>query len=97
MAPAELEDLLLGHDEISDACVIGIPCDRSGEIPRAYVVKKEDSNLSEDEVKSYVAEHLSSYKQLAGGVEFIDQLPKSAAGKLLRRVLKDAYNSSQQQ
>lgn len=93
MAPAELEDLLLGHDEILDACVIGISCDRSGEIPRAYVVKNKDSNLSEDEVKRYVAKHLSKYKHLTGGVEFVEQLPKSAAGKLLRRVLKEQYNS----
>ena len=96
MAPAELEDLLLGHEEISDACVIGIPCDRSGEIPRAYVVKNKDSNLSEDEVKNYVAEYLSKHKHLAGGVEFVEQLPKSAAGKLLRRVLKERYNNSNQ-
>ena len=94
MAPAELEDLLLGHDEILDSCVIGIPCDRSGEIPRAYVVKKADSNLSEDEVKSYVAEHLSKHKHLAGGVEFVEQVPKSASGKILRRILKDQYLSS---
>ena len=43
----------------------------------------------------YVAEHLSTYKELNGGVEFVEQLPKSAAGKLLRRVLKDQYNADQ--
>ena len=94
VAPAELEDTLIGHDEIMDACVIGIPCDRSGELPRAYVVRKPDSNLTAADVKEFIKERLSDHKQLRGGVVFIDQLPKSASGKLLRRVLKDEYMKS---
>lgn len=94
VAPAELEDLLLGHGEIADCCVIGIPCEKSGELPRAYVVKKPDSEITEGQVQNYVAEYLSDHKHLRGGVEFLEQIPKSASGKLLRRVLKDEYMKS---
>lgn len=94
MAPAELEDLLLGHAQITDACVIGVPCDRTGELPRAYVVRRPDSTLTTKDVEDYVADKLSDHKKLRGGVEFIEQLPKSAAGKLLRRVLKDQFLNS---
>ncbi|XP_066924216.1 uncharacterized protein [Clytia hemisphaerica] len=94
VAPAELEDLLLGHAQITDACVIGVPCDRTGELPRAYIVKRPDSTLTTKDVEDYVADKLSDHKKLRGGVEFIEQLPKSAAGKLLRRVLKDQFLNS---
>jgi len=95
VAPAELEDLLLGHESIADSCVIGIPCERTGELPRAYVVKKPDAvYITEEDVQSYVAGILSDHKQLRGGVVFVEQLPKSASGKLLRRVLKAEYLQS---
>eukprot|EP00111_Clytia_hemisphaerica_P021780 TCONS_00064045-protein len=91
VAPAELEDLLISHENIVDSCVIGVPCERAGEIPRAYIVKKPGSDLTEDEVKDFVGERFSDHKHLRGGVQFVEQLPKSASGKLLRRVLKDQY------
>ena len=71
--------------------MIGIPCERAGELPRAYIVKKPDCHLTEDEVKNFVGERFSDHKHLRGGVQFVEQLPKSASGKLLRRVLKDQY------
>lgn len=77
-----------------DACVIGIPCDRSGELPRAYIVRKPDTNLTAADIQEFIKERLSDHKQLRGGVVFVDQLPKSASGKLLRRVLKDEYMKS---
>ncbi|CAJ0585663.1 unnamed protein product, partial [Mesorhabditis spiculigera] len=86
--PAELEDLLLSHPKIRDAAVIGIPDARAGELPRAYVVRADDS-LTEQMVADFVKEKVSAYKQLKGGVEFIDEVPKSAAGKILRRTLRD--------
>ncbi|CAJ0585717.1 unnamed protein product, partial [Mesorhabditis spiculigera] len=86
--PAELEDLLLSHPKIRDAAVIGIPDARAGELPRAYVVRADDS-LTEQMVADFVKEKASAYKQLKGGVEFIDEVPKSAAGKILRRTLRD--------
>lgn len=86
--PAELEDLLLSHDHIDDAAVIGIPDKRCGEVPLAFVVKASPE-LTEEEVKKFVEERVSSYKQLAGGVIFIDKVPKSPSGKILRRLLRE--------
>ncbi|TKR73801.1 hypothetical protein L596_021069 [Steinernema carpocapsae] len=86
--PAELEDLLLTHPEIADAGVVGILDDRDGEHPIAFVVTKNE-NLTEKEVQDFVKDRVAKYKQLIGGVVFIKEIPKSAAGKILRRYLKD--------
>jgi len=86
--PAELEDLLLSHPQIRDAAVIGVPDEAAGELPKAYVVRANDG-LTVKEVLDFVAAKVSHYKQLKGGVEFIDEIPKSAAGKILRRMLRD--------
>lgn len=85
-----MEDVLISHKDINESCVIGVPCERAGEIPRAYVVSN-NPELTEEDVKSFLSERLSEYKWLRGGVEFVKELPKSASGKLLRRVLKDEY------
>ena len=87
VAPAELEALLVTHEKIADAAVIGVADERQGEAPRAYVVKK-DSSLQEREVEEYVAGRVAKHKHLVGGVEFIDAIPKSASGKILRRLLR---------
>ena len=68
----------------------GIPDERSGEIPRAYVVKSQDE-ITDKDIIDQVANALSKHKHLAGGVEFIDAIPKSAAGKILRKDLKAAF------
>jgi 4-coumarate--CoA ligase len=86
--PAELEDLLLSHPQIRDAAVIGIPDSAAGEVPKAYVVRATEE-LTERQVQEYVKERVAHYKQLKGGVEFIAEIPKSAAGKILRRFLRD--------
>lgn len=89
--PAELENVLLSHDSIADACVIGSPdpeAFESNELPKAFVVLKPNANLTEDEILSFVADRVAPYKKLRGGVEFIDQIPKSPSGKILRRILK---------
>ena len=76
---------------IADVAVIGIDHKMFGEAPRAYVVKSSDSKLTEEEIQKYVAENTASYKHLTGGVEFIDQIPKSNSGKILRKDLKASY------
>jgi len=84
VAPAEIESVLLGNPAIADACVIGVADEEAGEVPKAFVVKK--SEISADAVMAWVAERLAPHKKVRA-VEFVDQLPKSATGKLLRRVL----------
>jgi len=90
VAPAELENLIRTLDGVIDVAVIGIPDERAGEVPRAYVVKSEE-NLEENDVKEHIAKALSKHKHLVGGVEFVKEIPKSAAGKILRKDLKAAY------
>ncbi len=87
VAPAELEATLLTHDKITDAAVIGLPDDEAGELPVAFVVAT-DPAPSVDEVKAHLAKTLSSYKQVHQ-VNFVSEIPKSASGKILRRVLRD--------
>ena len=95
VAPAELEGLLLEMPEVADAAVIGIPSEREGEVPRAYVVRAKDSTITEEEVVSRMAEKTAAFKRLAGGVEFVDAIPKSASGKILRRVLRDKFEGKE--
>ncbi|KAF2122256.1 hypothetical protein BDV96DRAFT_594164 [Lophiotrema nucula] len=93
VAPAELEAVLLSHPSIVDAAVIGIPASQnstSGELPRAYVVQRDDSTtLTEDEVVNYSAERLVGYKRLEGGVKFVDAIPKTPSGKILKKKLRE--------
>lgn len=96
VAPAELEDLLRNHPKVEDVAVIGIPHDRLGQVPRAYIVQKASANCSVEEILAFVALEAAEYKQLVGGVEFIGKIPKSAAGKILRRELRDLYDIEHQ-
>ena len=94
VAPAELEAHLLTHDYVHDCTVIPVPDDRAGEVPKAYVVKSPAASGRSDAdvrraVEEHVEKHKTKYKWLKGGVEFIDAIPKSPSGKILRRVLKD--------
>ncbi|OAR00503.1 hypothetical protein LLEC1_03031, partial [Akanthomyces lecanii] len=94
VAPAELEAHLLTHDYVHDCTVIAVPDDRAGEVPKAFVVRSPAcSGMSDADVRRAVEEHVEQhktrYKWLKGGVEFVDAIPKSPSGKILRRVLKD--------
>lgn len=92
VAPAELEALLLTHPDITEAAVIGVPDERAGEVPKAFVVKKQGSDhLTEKQVVDFVAENVSSTKKLRGGVQFVTEIPKNPSGKILRRVIKEKY------
>ncbi|KAF6844519.1 4-coumarate-ligase [Colletotrichum musicola] len=94
VAPAELEAHLLTHPAVADCAVIQVPDERAGEVPKAYVVrgaaytKKPDAEVVAGICK-YVEEHKARHKWLKGGVEFVDIIPKSASGKILRRLLRD--------
>ncbi|KAK5090777.1 hypothetical protein LTR05_000954 [Lithohypha guttulata] len=90
VAPAELEAYLIAHSKILDAAVIGVPApDGSGnELPRAYVVADKNV-INEDQIKEYVKKELASHKQLRGGVIYLDAIPKSPSGKILRRELRE--------
>jgi acyl-CoA synthetase (AMP-forming)/AMP-acid ligase II len=95
VAPAELEGVLSAHDKIDDVAVLGVQRDDlATEVPLAYVVPKQGVPASpqlEKEIVDYLASKLANHKRLRGGVRFTDQIPKSAAGKILRRVLKEKY------
>lgn len=92
VAPAELEALLLTHESVNDVAVIQIPDDASGELPRAYIVlgtTEEAQSTTEEDIKAWVKKLVAPYKRLEGGVIFTDVIPKSASGKILRRILRD--------
>lgn len=89
VSPVEIELSLAEHPDILDAAVIGIPAsDGSGEVPLAFVVRKEDSSLREDEIKSFLGERLARYKMI-DSARFVDIIPRNPTGKILRRVLRD--------
>jgi 4-coumarate--CoA ligase len=88
VAPAELEGLLLTHPAVADAAVVGVPDEEAGEVPVGYVVVKPDQTVTESELRAFIADLVASYKRLSR-VVFLDAIPKSPSGKILRRVLKE--------
>ncbi|KAM0350579.1 hypothetical protein ACHAPU_003063 [Fusarium lateritium] len=99
VAPAELEAHLLTHPYVFDCAVIQVPDERSGEVPKAFVVKSEAAKSLAvreviDDIMKHVADNKASYKQLRGGVEFLEVIPKSPSGKILRRLLRDKERES---
>ena len=88
VAPAELEALLLTHPKILDVAVIGIADEEAGEVPKAFVVTTADNEVTLEEIQALVSENLVSYKQIRV-LELIDAIPKSAAGKILRKELRN--------
>mmetsp|Transcript_14889 Transcript_14889/g.32333 ORF Transcript_14889/g.32333 Transcript_14889/m.32333 type:complete len:596 (+) Transcript_14889:120-1907(+) len=92
VAPAELEELILHNEHVQDVAVVQIPDEVSGELPRAYVVLKPSADpkeATEEYLKEWVKERVTPHKRIHGGVKFVEQIPKSASGKILRRILRD--------
>lgn len=88
--PTEVENALIKHRAVADVAVIGVPDDRWGESVKAVVVKKRDQDLTGEELIAFAREHLAGYK-LPKSVDFVDELPRSPTGKVLRRVLREPH------
>ena len=88
--PAEVEDLLYKHPAVAEAAVIGVPDPYRGEAPKAFIVLKPEyrGKATEDEIMGWARENIAAYKR-PRSVEFRDKLPKSAVGKVLRRLLAE--------
>lgn len=93
VAPAELEAHLLTHPAVADCTVIAVPDESAGEVPKAMVVKSPSANPDDEATKKaitkHVEDHKARHKWLKGGVRFLDAIPKSPSGKILRRLLRD--------
>jgi len=88
--PAELENVLLGHECIADAGVIGVPSKTWGESPLAVIVKKED--VSAEDIMEFCSGKLAPFKRIKA-VEFVDVIPRNPSGKILKRVLREQYDA----
>ena len=88
--PAEIETVLYGNQKILEAAVIGVPDDDWGEAVKAVLVLKEGTTATADEIILYCREHLAGYK-IPRSVDFVDQLPKTDTGKILKKIIKAHY------
>ena len=86
--PAEVEDLISGHPEVVEATALGVEDTEWGARLRAFVVRREDSSVTEEDIKTYVKEHLARYK-VPREVIFLDELPRNPTGKILKRELRE--------
>src|SRR5262249_53374507 len=91
VAPAELEAVLVAHPRVSDAGVIGVRNEDGEEGPKACIVA--DGELDADELRAYVAQRVRPNKRIRE-VELVDEVPKSASGKILRRILREQYGAA---
>jgi long-chain acyl-CoA synthetase len=93
--PTEVENLLFKHPAVAEVAVIGVPDPYRGESPKAYIILKAeyDGKITEQEIRAWCKENMATYKR-PRAFEFRKNLPKSAAGKVLRRVLSDENNQS---
>jgi len=94
--PMEIDDILFDHPKIMEACAVGVPDSYRGETVKAFIVLKEGEDMTETEVIAYCRERLAAYK-VPKRVEFIEELPKSAVGKILRRTLREMEEQKKSQ
>jgi fatty-acyl-CoA synthase len=93
--PAEVEDLLAKHQKVAEAAVIGVSDKDFGQRLKAYVVPKSGASVDEGEIKDYVKSNLARYK-VPREVEFLDELPRNATGKVLKRELKEMHDGAEE-
>ncbi|MDQ2676994.1 MAG: AMP-binding protein, partial [Actinomycetota bacterium] len=86
--PREVEDLLAGHEAVDEVAVIGVDDEKYGQALKAFIVTTSSGSLDEDAAKKYVKENLAGYK-VPREVEFLDELPRNATGKVLKRELEE--------
>lgn len=77
---------MIAHPNVDDVAVIGVSDRKAGEIPKAFVIRRGD--VTSEAIMEYMAKGVTPQKKLRGGVEFVDQIPKSPSGKVLRRLLR---------
>jgi acyl-CoA synthetase (AMP-forming)/AMP-acid ligase II len=90
VAPAELEDILLTHPAVADVAVVRTPDEHAGEVPKAFIVPR--GHVAADELMAWMGERVAHYKRIRR-VEFVERIPKSPSGKILRRQLADRERS----
>ena len=88
-----MENVLAAHPAIADQAVVGKPDERRGEVPWAFIVKKQE--VSKEEVMEWVKTRTSKYKHL-GGVTFVDEIVKNPSGKILKRVYREMFKTEQE-
>ncbi|CAK9144318.1 unnamed protein product [Ilex paraguariensis] len=88
VAPAELEGILLSHPSVEDAAVVGLPDETSGEIPAACVVMNSNAEENQQEIMDFIASNVAHYKRVKV-LQFVDRIPKSPSGKIMRRLIKE--------
>jgi long-chain acyl-CoA synthetase len=93
--PAEVESALFGHPAVADVAVIGVPDDKWGEAARAIVVKKPGVDVKPEELIDFARQRIAGYK-VPRSVDFVDALPRNAAGKILKRELRKPYWADQE-
>lgn len=91
--PAEVESVMHGHSAIAEAALIGVPDEKWGEVGRAVVVLRPDAQLTEEELLAYLRERLAGYK-VPKSVVFVDALPKTGAGKVDKKALRERFVAS---
>lgn len=91
VAPAELEEILRSHPDITDAAVVGVSHTKTGEAPRAFVIKRPESQITEQDIHKFMSVKVADYKQLGGGIQFLESIPKNSTGKIMRREIKLKY------
>lgn len=94
--PAEIEDVIYEHPAVREVAVVGIPDEKLGEVPKAYVVVKQGQQVTGEEITAYCAARLAKYK-IPRAVESVSEIPKSPVGKILKRVLREREEGGRRQ